>query len=100
MGGGQGTRTNDLGGGAAEVAGVDRRDVPAALGRALTMSNEQTAPQCTPPQGCEPGFAAVLRNVTKRFPGIVAINDVSLRFRGGEIHVLLGENGAGKSTLM
>jgi general nucleoside transport system ATP-binding protein len=45
-------------------------------------------------------FDASLRKVTKRFPGVVALDDVSLRFRGGEIHVLLGENGAGKSTLM
>jgi simple sugar transport system ATP-binding protein len=43
---------------------------------------------------------ASVRQVTKRFPGVVALDDVSLRFRGGEIHVLLGENGAGKSTLM
>lgn len=43
---------------------------------------------------------ASVRQVTKRFPGVVALDDVSLDFRGGEIHVLLGENGAGKSTLM
>src|ERR1700683_226094 len=51
-----------------------------------------------------PGTGAVavaaLRGVTKRFPGIVALNGVSLEFRPGEIHVLLGENGAGKSTLV
>ncbi len=41
-----------------------------------------------------------VRNVTKRFPGVVALNDVSMQVRRGEIHGLCGENGAGKSTLM
>jgi ribose transport system ATP-binding protein len=41
-----------------------------------------------------------LITLTKRFPGVVALDSVSLRFNPGEIHALLGENGAGKSTVM
>lgn len=49
------------------------------------------------PKGAE---AVGLAGVTKRFPGVVAVDDVSLSIRAGEVHVLLGENGAGKSTIV
>lgn len=41
-----------------------------------------------------------MRSITKRFPGVVALSDVTLTVRRGEIHGICGENGAGKSTLM
>ena len=46
----------------------------------------------------EPPTVLELRNVSKRFPGVVALDDVSFDLRAGEVHVLVGENGAGKST--
>lgn len=41
-----------------------------------------------------------LRNITKAYPGVVAMDGVSIDFRPGEVHAVIGENGAGKSTMM
>lgn len=45
-------------------------------------------------------YAVEMINISKRFGGIQALEEVSLRVRKGEVHALVGENGAGKSTLM
>ncbi|MEK4669339.1 multiple monosaccharide ABC transporter ATP-binding protein [Niallia sp. FSL R7-0271] len=46
------------------------------------------------------GSILEMRNITKEFPGVKALDDVNLKVEAGEIHALCGENGAGKSTLM
>lgn len=47
-----------------------------------------------------PEYIVEMKHITKRFPGIIANDDITIQIKKGEIYALLGENGAGKSTLM
>src|SRR4030042_286831 len=63
--------------------------------RHIFMSQENSAHKITE----DSPVVIETRNLTKRFPNVVANDDISIDFRRGEIHCLLGENGAGKTTL-
>src|SRR5690606_12699552 len=54
-------------------------------------------------EGPDPAMAVTrlrLANISKRFPGVQALRDVTLECAEGEVHAVLGENGSGKSTLL
>lgn len=46
------------------------------------------------------GVILELKNITKEYPGVMALKNVSMQFSAGEVHAIMGENGAGKSTLI
>ena len=79
-----------------------------AMLRSVSESREPRRSRCptrrrpTAPSRARPATDTILemRSITKTFPGVVALQDVSLDVRKGEIHAICGENGAGKSTLM
>ena len=63
----------------------------------MSAAAEQARPVAA---GGDATYAVEMRHITKRWPGVLANDDVSLQVRKGQIHALVGENGAGKSTLM
>ncbi|WP_156826584.1 ATP-binding cassette domain-containing protein, partial [Marinobacterium rhizophilum] len=61
---------------------------------------DAVSPQSVMPHTKPYEYVLEVVNARKEFPGVVALDDVSLRVRPGTVHALMGENGAGKSTLM
>ena len=63
-------------------------------------SSADTTGAAAHPAGPPGSIILEMRDITKEFPGVKALSNVSLAVRRGEIHAICGENGAGKSTLM
>ena len=64
------------------------------------MTSSPSSPPGSPSEGAAERLILDMRGIGKRFPGVVALDEVDFGVRPGEVHVLLGENGAGKSTMI
>ena len=67
----------------------------------MVNAQQGKIPVCAPYTGGEIMSTILkMKNITKVFPGVVALDNVCLEFEEGEVHAIVGENGAGKSTFI